>query len=192
MHFLAGMCDMRHEQSGDSALNDQLLAEPSQVLGPPEAPRIDRQIDIPLPAMAIGLALLGIVTAALLQLFDVARDTVSGSDRSLRIEVDYPSRIRSSGNSYIYIRLSNQTGKVLEDVSLSFDETYFSGLSQLDFLPPLSRPWVVEFPLLASGERRGVHVTLQANAFGSQPGSITLVAAGLAPQRVEFSTFVLP
>jgi hypothetical protein len=134
--------------------------------------------------LIVGLALLGVFGER------VAETRVAGGALELRVE--YPSRFRYQQANTIQVWVTNQGGRPLDTVTVSFSRPYLLQFSNLTILPSPERPFDVPLTNLEPGATRLVRAEIQADHYGKHAGWIAATAGKVDTVRVELSTIVYP
>jgi hypothetical protein len=159
---------------------------------PPDVPDIDRRVRV-YPRQLVGLVILATIPAlAMLGLLGASQHRVAGATPALEVEVEYPGRMRVSGQEVLRIVATNRTGSPLEGVRALLPDGYMAAFAAHEAVHEATPDHVVTFPLLEPGRSRTVQVALLAERFGRHEGPIHVVAATGDTLTLTIRTFILP
>lgn len=88
--------------------------------------------------------------------------------------------------------MQNRGVTPLASASVTFDQAWLDHFQEVEFVPQLSRPAVVELSNLMPGERREIALELAARGYGELRGWVRADSPDAAGPQVKFETFVLP
>jgi hypothetical protein len=158
---------------------------------PPEVPEVTRRVRL-YGGQWVGIPLLILIPVlAVLSVFGETRDTVAAASPAVRLQVDYPARVRSGQQSGIEVRLRNVSGASLDGVTVTFDPAYFERFARVSFMPQPGAPYEVELTGLDPGGVSVLRVEFEGDRPWRSRGHIE-VGHGGARTRVMISTFTFP
>lgn len=158
---------------------------------PPEPPNIPPKLRFHLSEI-VGVCLLTTLPlAALFGLFGPASRVTRTQAGAVEMVVAAPSRLRHEMSDRIDIKLVNRGSEPVTNVWVSLDPTYIRAFSSVSFTPDPDRPYVVEVPVLRSGEERLIGVEVRAEEHGVHR-AIIAVGAGGHVAKVPVKTLILP
>ena len=168
----------------------------SQGTQPPQPPEIKRTLQFHLTQL-IGVPLLAVLPVlALLGVFGTTRGEASAQSAALELHVEYPTRSRYKVINAIEVSVRNLTEQPLSTVTVSFDETYISKFSNVQFTPSVKtvtdEVYRVELSDLQPGETQLVSVEVQAEEYGAHRGTIKVAAGEAEAAQVDLATIVFP
>jgi hypothetical protein len=165
--------------------------DPPDLSEPPRLPDLPRRVRL-YPGQWIGIPLLMLLPAlAVFGVFGESRGSADATGAMLRLEVDYPTRLRAGKWSEVQVRIRNVSGTVLDDVAVTFDTEYLDHFSRLTFTPPLTRPHAVELSDLHPGGTSVVRLEFEGDRPWWGRGRIG-IAQGGDTTAVLISTFTFP
>ncbi len=158
---------------------------------PPQPPEVRPRLRVRGPEF-IGLVFLAALPiTALFGWFGPSLETAASEHAPIRLEVEYPNRLRFHLIERVSARVTNVGDAPLERVRISFDESYMQGVSEISFMPLAARTHAVEWPKLGPGETRSVEVELKAAQYGPIRGQVT-AASEETHVAVPIHTFIFP
>jgi hypothetical protein len=165
--------------------------DPPDLSEPPRLPDLPRRVRL-YPGQWIGIPLLMLLPVlAVFGVFGESRGSADATGAMLRLEVDYPTRLRAGKWSEVQVRIRNVSGTVLDDVAVTFDTEYLDHFSRLTFTPPLTRPHAVELSDLHPGGTSVVRLEFEGDRPWWGRGRIG-IAQGGDTTAVLISTFTFP
>lgn len=166
--------------------------QPSEVAPPPQAPEMDRTIDLP-PKRWLGIGMLALIVGlAAFGVFGERRGAAQGRSASLDLRVEYPTRFRYKQIDPLRIFVTNRSARPIDTLTVSFDTAYIAPFSNVTFTPSASRAWEVQLAGVRPGETRRIQVGLQAERYGHHTGAVAAFFAGSDSAKAEVGTFVFP
>jgi hypothetical protein len=164
--------------------------DPPDLTEPPGAPAVRRRVRL-YPGQWIGIPILILIPLlAALGVFGERRETVEFIGAAIRLEVDYPTRLRNGQRSDIEVRVRNLSAAPL-DVVVMFDPTYFGRFTRVSFTPGQSAPSEVELTDLEAGRAAVLRVELEGDKPWRNRGRVGVRHAG-DTAHVPIRTFILP
>lgn len=162
----------------------------------PQPPQITRGLSFE-KYQLIGVPLLVLLPAlALWGVFGVSWATTKAAAEGLDAEVTYPERIRYRMHRELEVTVRNTGGKPLPVVVVSFDRSYISAFSQVQFTPSArnitDEGYEVQLNDIPPGGERRVSASLQADDYGRHGGWVTVEARGGGRSRLPVTTIVFP
>jgi hypothetical protein len=165
--------------------------DPPDLSEPPRLPDLPRRVRL-YPGQWIGIPLLVLMPVlAIFGVFGETRSKVDATGAAVRLEVDYPTRLRDGKWSEVQVRIRNASGDVLDDVTVTFDDAYLRHFARVTFTPVLSLPLAVELNDLQPGETSVVRVEFHGNRPWRGRGRIAATHRG-DTAAVLISTFTFP
>ena len=139
-----------------------------------------------------GLALLVLIPVlALFKVFGQGEASVTGRSRTLTLTVEYPPRLRHGTAEVLVTLVRNAGPEVMDTITVIFDSSYVSKVSEPRFTPPVTRAFELDLLDVRPGESRRIELDFYAEEYGSRSGHVLAVHAG-DTARVKVQTFVLP
>jgi hypothetical protein len=140
----------------------------------------------------VGMLLIATIPVATLLGFMGPRvDRVSSNDKSVRLEVQYPSRMHHQAYEKLTARVVNQSEVSLPQIQLRLTEDYVLAFSEVSFAPPVERAYMVRLLDVQPGESRLVTVEIRAQRYGKHRGRVVAVHDG-GEVAVDLDTFTYP
>jgi hypothetical protein len=165
--------------------------DPPDLSEPPRLPDLPRRVRL-YPGQWIGIPLLMLLPVlAVFGVFGESRGSADAAGAMLRLEVDYPKRLRAGKWSEVQVRIQNMSGAVLDDVAVTFDASYLHHFSRLTFTPALTLPQTIELSDLHSGGTSIVRLEFEADRPWWGRGRIGVTHGG-DTTAVLISTFTFP
>jgi hypothetical protein len=167
---------------------DDMADDPS---GPPQPPEVHPRLRMR-PSERVGVGLLTVLPLlAVLGWFGPTLERASDQAGPLKLEVEYPARLRFHMVEQLVARVTNMGQGPLRQVTLAFDSAYIQAFTEVIFTPEADRAHVVELQQIQPGEARLVSVELKADGYGLNRGEVS-AAYGDTRVAVTLSTWVLP
>lgn len=158
---------------------------------PPELPKLRRRLSFGL-MQSVGLAVLLLIPIlALFRLFGQGEAFVTGQSGQLKITAEYSERLRHGSADVLVAQVTNSGANAMDTVTVIFDSTYMSRLSEPRFTPPVARAFELDLIDIGPGETRRIELDFYAEENWSHEGDILAVHAG-DTARVTVKTFVFP
>lgn len=169
------------------------MAQRTDSPSPPAPPEIRHRLAMP-RRQWIALALIAIVPVlALLGVFGITRDRASATSGALRLEVDYPSRLRHKVLDRIELLVTNVGPHVIDSAEVAIDTAYLAHFSDVTVTPtPPERAFVVPVAGLAPGGHVTIVVQVRAEGPGRHTGTLEARRPRSAGARVPVATLVFP
>lgn len=165
--------------------------DPPDLTGPPEAPEVPRRVRL-YRGQWIGLPILILLPVlAILSVFGETRETGEAADRAVRLEVDYPSRLRKGQRTEIEVRVHNLSDHPIQAVTLTFDPLYFNRFTNVSFMPEPTAPYEVELTSLEPGQPAVLRIELEGDRPWRGRGRIRVGHDG-GTAHVGIRTFTFP
>jgi len=162
----------------------------------PNAPEIHRRTRFN-RTQALGMLVIGCIpVAATFGLLDTHQTTDRVTADDLRLEVEYPSRLRDRTFDPMRVTVVNESPRIIPEIEVRFGREYFKGLDRLEFQPSADEQseaaYVVCLKDVQPAERRSVSVSYEAEQFGRHDGAIEAHTKEGKGPRIEISTFAFP
>jgi hypothetical protein len=165
--------------------------DPPDLSEPPRLPDLPRRVRL-YPGQWVGIPLLMLLPVlAVFGVFGETRGSADATGDVIRVEVDYPRRLRAGKWSEVQVRIRNVSGAVLNDVAVTFDASYLDHFSRLTFTPPPTLPHAVELSELHPGATATVRLEFEGDRPWWGRGRIGVAHAG-DTAAVFISTFTYP
>lgn len=158
---------------------------------PPELPELDRRLKFGVVQMAGLGALLLIPILALFRVFGLGEASVTARSSALELTVEYPPRLRYGTAEVVVADIKNTSSAAMETVTVIFDSSYLSKVSEPRFTPPTARAFELDLVNVAPGETRRIELAFYADEYWSHSGEIR-AAHATDTARVVVETFVFP
>ena len=142
---------------------------------PPEVRPKLRFFKVELAGMAL-IALLPL--AAIVGLFGPASAHATGRVGELRIEAEYPERLRTAMAERISLELVNEGSRALSNVTVTLDPEFMYAFGEVAFTPEPARPYEIELASLAPGGRERIEIEVHAAEYGLHEGHIRIGSDG--------------
>lgn len=163
--------------------------EPARPPGPPDLPRRVRLY----PAQWVGIPLLVLIPVlAVFGVFDLKREHQQLELAGLRVDVEYPTRMRHGQHAEILVHVRNRSGEVVDSLTLAFDPEYLHHFQDVSFTPSPTQGYEVEVVGLEPGRMAVIRVVLQGFQPWRQRGRIEVQRPGADAAHLPIETFVLP
>jgi hypothetical protein len=163
---------------------------PTDRTEPPGVPEVRRRVRL-YPGQWIGIPILILIPLlAALGVFGERRETVVWTGAAVRLEVDYPTRLRNGQRSDIEVRVRNLSAASLDAVVM-FDPTYFERFTRVSFTPGQGAPNEVDLTDLGAGHAAVLRVELEGDRPWRSSGRVGVRHAG-DTAHVPIRTFTLP
>jgi hypothetical protein len=157
---------------------------------PPGAPEVRRRVRL-YPGQWIGIPILILIPLlAALGVFGERRETVEVTGAAIRLEVDYPTRLRNGQRSDIEVRVWNLSTEPL-NAAVLFDPAYFERFTRVSFTPGQSAPNEVDLTGLEAGRAAVLRVELEGDKPWRSSGRVGIRHAG-DTTHLPIRTFTLP
>jgi hypothetical protein len=170
---------------------DRTIPE-SKAADPPSPPELPREIRFYWYQWVGAAVILLIVGLAVFGVFGERVAKTRAADGALELRIEYPSRFRYQQVNAIQVWVTNQGGRPLDTVTVSFSGPYLLQFSNLTILPSPERPFDVPVTDLEPGATRLVRAEIQAERYGKHAGWIAATAANGDTVRAALSTIVYP
>jgi hypothetical protein len=168
------------------------VIDASRAQPPPGPPHVARGIRVTAP-QAFGLTAFALIVAlAATGILGGQRDLVRMVGEELMASVEYPATLRYRETDAILVQVTNQSGRVMDKVTVAFDTGYIGSFQAVTFTPSASRPWEVDLTNVESGEHRRIYVQLEADSRGQHRGRISAFGAGTDTVVLQLTTLVFP
>jgi hypothetical protein len=127
-----------------------------------------------------GMALIALLPlAAILGLFGPASAQINARIGDLRIEAEYPERLRTAMAERISIELVNDGSRSLSDVTVSLDREFMRGFDEVAFTPEPQRPYEIELATIDPGGRERIEIEVHGAEYGLHEGRIRVEGGGI-------------
>lgn len=167
------------------------LASSDRATEPPELPVLKRRLKFG------GWQLLGVGVLVLIPVLSVSKvfgdgqALVSGQAGAIRIDVDYPPRMRHGSTEMVTVLVANLGPSAMDTVTVVFDSSYLGKVLEPQFVPSASRAFEVDLIGVAPRETRKVQLGFYPEDYGRHAGSVSARHAG-DTARAALTTFVFP
>jgi hypothetical protein len=160
--------------------------------GPPTVPDIDRQVHL-YPLQVVGLTVLAVLPLlAVLGVLDQKLGVEVRATPALEVEVEHPTRIRTTREASMRVEVRNRSGEPLEGVYVRLPDDHLGGFAVTGLVPGISAVGRIDLPALEPGEARVVRIGLKAERIGWHPDSIRIVSAAGDDLSIPLRSFILP
>jgi hypothetical protein len=160
--------------------------------GPPTVPDIDRRVHL-YPLQVVGLTVLAVLPLlALLGLLDQKLAVEVRATPTLEVQVEHPTRIRTTRETSMRVETRNRSGEPLEGVYVRLPDDRLRGFAVTRLVPGVSAVGRIDLPPLEPGEARVVRIGLKAERIGWHPDSIRIVSAAGDDIGIPLRSFILP
>lgn len=167
------------------------LASSDRASEPPELPVLKRRLKLGRWQL-LGVAVLVLIPVlSMFKVFGAGQASVTGQAGSIRIEVDYPPRIRHGNTDMVMVLVTNVSGSAMDTITVDFDSSYVGRVLEPRFVPSASRALQVDLIGVAPSETRKVQVGFYAEDYGRHVGFVSARHAG-DTARAALATIVFP
>ena len=167
------------------------LAISDRATEPPELPVLKRRLKLGgWQLLGIGVLVL-IPVLAMFKVFGAGQASITGQAGAIRIDVDYPPRIRHGSTEMVTALVTNLGASAMDTMTVVFDSSYVGRVLEPRFLPSASRAFEVDLIGVAPRETRKVQLGFYAEDYGRHAGSVSARHAG-DTARAAIATFVFP
>jgi hypothetical protein len=164
--------------------------DPPELGGPPPAPVMPRRVRL-YRAQWLGLPLLLVLPLlGLAGAFGESRQTRTFADEFVRVEVDYPVRLRVRQPSAVHVRV-DRLADMADSLLIAVDPAWLDRFAKVTVIPEPQHGWSVWLRDPHPGSRAEVRVEFEARQLWSGRGRIHIQHAG-GVGHVEITTFVYP
>lgn len=140
--------------------------------------------------LGIGLLML-IPVLALFNVFGDGDATVRARSSTLSMTVEYSPRLRHATADVVVAEIRNSSGAFMDTVTVIFDSSYVSKVSEPRFTPPASRAFELDLLAMRPGESRRIELAFSSENYGWHSGDILALHKG-DTARVSVRTLVFP
>ncbi|MEX2536688.1 MAG: hypothetical protein WD273_13915 [Trueperaceae bacterium] len=172
------------------------MSPEQEIPQPPEAPQIERRINLSRDQL-IGIPILVLIPLlALFGVFGVSESRGTREGESVALAVEYSSRTRLRAAHSLVIEVTNRLDRPLTGVVVEVDRNYVEKFSQATFTPSASTvnetAYRVDLDPIPASATRVVTVDLKPVRYWSHSGTVTVSATESNEVEFEFATFVFP